>query len=100
MSYEVDPPLQTLRERLADYLYNELIPHEQSSGYGFEDRFSKDQVRRVWQRSRELGLYGLQLPPDLGGAGLSVSGMCVLKDDAAASGAILFPHVLGDWGGP
>lgn len=100
MPYEVNTPLSTLRARLSDYLYNELIPHEQSAGYGFEDRFSKDQVRRVWQRSRELGLYGLQLPPDLGGAGLSVSDMCVLKDDAAASGAILFPHVLGDWGGP
>lgn len=100
MSYENSSSLETLRIRLAEYLHNELIPHEQASGYGFEDRFSKDQVRRIWQRSRELGLYGLQLPRDLGGAGLSVADMCVLKDDAAASGAILFPHVLGDWGGP
>jgi alkylation response protein AidB-like acyl-CoA dehydrogenase len=57
-------------------------------------------VRGLWQRSRELGLYGPQLPQSLGGAGVSVSQLCLLKDDVAASGAVLFPHVLGDWGGP
>ena len=57
-------------------------------------------MRALWQRSRELGLYGPQLPQSLGGAGLSVSQLCLLKDDVAASGAVLFPHVLGDWGGP
>ncbi|TAL54896.1 acyl-CoA dehydrogenase [Pandoraea sp.] len=100
MAYEISPRLQALRERLATYLNDELIPLERSANYGYEDIFPREVVRAVWQRSRALGLYGLQLPPELGGAGLPVSELCVLKDDAAASGAILFPHVLGDWGGP
>jgi alkylation response protein AidB-like acyl-CoA dehydrogenase len=100
MAYDVTPDLQAIRDRLAHYLHDELIPQEQAAGYGYEDRFDKDTVRAIWQRSRALGLYGLHLPTTLGGAALSTADMCVLKDDAAASGAILFPHVLGDWGGP
>ncbi|MYN14164.1 acyl-CoA dehydrogenase [Pusillimonas sp. TS35] len=92
--------LDTLRARLRAYLQDELIPYEHEQGYSYEDRFTKEDVHRVWRRSRELGLYGLQVPPALGGQGLSLQDLCVLKDDVAASGAILFPHVLGDWGGP
>lgn len=95
-----DPKLAPLRETLQRYLQDELLPMERSLGLGYEDRFPRDLIRSVWKRSRELGLYGAQLPVDLGGQGLSHRALCVLKDDVAASGAILFPHVLGDWGGP
>ncbi len=94
------PQLAELRSRLHRYLHEELIPLERARGYGYEDKFTKAQVHEVWRRSRELGLYGLQVPPALGGVGLGIQDLCVLKDDVAASGAILFPHVLGDWGGP
>ncbi|GAA0514809.1 acyl-CoA dehydrogenase [Pigmentiphaga daeguensis] len=92
--------IDELRATLRRYLTEELLPFERASGFTYEDKFSKETVRKVWRRSRELGLYGPQLPPELGGRGLSVSDLCLLKDDVAASGAILFPHVLGDWGGP
>ena len=89
-----------LRNVLHRYLEEELLPLERQLNIGYEDRISRELVRSIWQRSRQLGLYGAQLPAELGGQGLSVQAMCQLKDDVAASGAILFPHVLGDWGGP
>ncbi len=92
--------LDTVRAKLHDYLTQELIPHERAQGYTYEDRFSKEVVRGVWRRARELGFYGLQVPRELGGQSMRIQDICVLKDDVAASGAILFPHVLGDWGGP
>ncbi|OWT72873.1 MULTISPECIES: acyl-CoA dehydrogenase family protein [unclassified Achromobacter] len=95
-----DPLLPRLRETLQRYLQEELIPMEKDQGLGYEDKFSRELVRSVWRRAHALGLYGPQLPPELGGQGLSYRALCVLKDDVAASGAILFPHVLGDWGGP
>jgi len=95
-----DPLLPRLRDTLQRYLQDELIPMEKELGLGYEDKFSRELVRSVWRRSHALGLYGPQLPTDLGGQGLSYRALCVLKDDVAASGAILFPHVLGDWGGP
>ncbi|CAB3818445.1 Caffeyl-CoA reductase-Etf complex subunit CarC [Achromobacter anxifer] len=95
-----DNTLAGLRGRLQQYLQDELIPLEQSLGLGYEDKFARDLVQSVWKRCRELGFYGAQLPRELGGQGLSYRDLCLLKDDVAASGAILFPHVLGDWGGP
>ena len=100
MSQDTPTSLTVLRERLRQYLQEELIPMERSRGLGYEDKFERSLVQSVWKRSRELGLYGPQLPRELGGQGLSYRDLCVLKDDVAASGAILFPHVLGDWGGP
>lgn len=96
----IRPEFAEIRQRLRDYLYNELIPYEKAQDLGYEDRLPKAAAQKIWKRSRELGLYGLQLPRELGGLGLTVSELSILKDDAAASGAILFPHVLGDWGGP
>jgi alkylation response protein AidB-like acyl-CoA dehydrogenase len=89
-----------IRAELAEYLNGELIPLERKLGLGYEDRFSRELIRSVWRRCRELGFYGIHLPPELGGRGLPLVQLCLLKDDVAASGAILFPHVLGDWGGP
>ncbi|SNS49747.1 Acyl-CoA dehydrogenase [Noviherbaspirillum humi] len=100
MNPTVRPEFDALRQRLQDYLRQELIPFEREHRIGYEDRLPKAQIRSLWQRSRELGLYGLQLPKELGGQNLSVSELCLLKEDVAASGAVLFPHVLGDWGGP
>lgn len=92
--------LARLRADLKRYLADELIPLERELGLGYEDRFERGLIRSVWRRCRALGFYGVHLPPELGGRGLPLAELCLLKDDVAASGAILFPHVLGDWGGP
>lgn len=89
-----------IRAALQQYLQEELIPLEQRLGLGYEDRFARELIRSVWRRCRQLGFYGIHLPRELGGRGISYQELCLLKDDVAASGAILFPHVLGDWGGP
>jgi alkylation response protein AidB-like acyl-CoA dehydrogenase len=100
MTHPANSEFAEVRQRLNTYLHEELIPLEKENGIGYEDQLPKEFVRGIWKRSRELSLYGLQLPRELGGHGMTVSELCVLKDDVAASGAILFPHVLGDWGGP
>lgn len=94
------PDITDLRRRIATYIQDELIPFEKAQGVGYEDKISREFAKGIWQRSRALGFYGLQLPVELGGLGLTVRDMCLVKADVAASGAILFPHVLGDWGGP
>jgi len=93
-------PIHTIRAALAAYLKDELLPWERSLELTPEDKFDRSLIRTLWRRCRELGFYGIQLPPALGGQGLPLAELCLLKDDLAASGAILFPHVLGDWSGP
>ena len=101
MSNSVSPSsFAEIRSALHRYLHEELMPLEKRLGLGYEDRFSRELIRSVWQRCRQLGFYGIHLPVELGGRGISYEQLCLLKDDVAASGAILFPHVLGDWGGP
>ena len=58
---------QDLRERLNQYLVNELIPFERKSEFTYEDKFTKATVQGIWKRSYDLGLYVLQVPAEIGG---------------------------------
>ncbi|MFE0737995.1 acyl-CoA dehydrogenase family protein [Streptomyces sp. NPDC058855] len=99
-SYPDNPRLQDLVVRLRSYLADELIPYEREHGITAETRLDRTTLEHVWKRSAELGFYGISLPPELGGQGLSFSELCALKEELTASGAALSHSVLGDMGGP
>lgn len=82
------------------YITEELIPFEREQGIHFEGMPGKEVLQKVWKRSAELGFYGLMLPQDAGGAGFNAEQMCRVKEAAAASGAVLSQHVLGELSGP
>lgn len=86
--------------RLRDYLDGELADYEREHGLTHESRFDRATLQTVWKRSRELGFYGIHLPQELGGQGLSHTDLAVLKEEVAASGRALSQSVLGDMGGP
>ncbi|AKJ11045.1 acyl-CoA dehydrogenase [Streptomyces incarnatus] len=99
-SYDDNPRLQDLVVRLRAYLRDELIPFERERGITAESRLERPTLEHVWKRSRELGFYGISLPPELGGQGLSFTELCAVKEELTASGAALSHSVLGDMGGP
>ncbi|WP_328941876.1 acyl-CoA dehydrogenase family protein [Streptomyces sp. NBC_00250] len=99
-SYDDDPRLQDLVVRLRAYLADELIPYEREHGITAETKLDRTTLEHVWKRSAELGFYGISLPPELGGQGLSFYELCALKEELTASGAALSHSVLGDMGGP
>ncbi|MFD9029710.1 acyl-CoA dehydrogenase family protein [Streptomyces sp. NPDC059567] len=99
-SYDDNPRLQDLVVRLRAYLRDELIPYEREHGITPETRLDRTTLEHVWKRSAELGFYGISLPPELGGQGLSFYELCALKEELTASGAALSHSVLGDMGGP
>lgn len=99
-SYGDNPRLQDLVVRLRAYLRDELIPYEREHGITAETRLDRTTLEHVWKRSAELGFYGISLPPELGGQGLSFYELCALKEELTASGAALSHSVLGDMGGP
>lgn len=98
--YQYCPDLQKWVDILRSYLDDELIPFERANGITAETRVDRSVLQPIWRRSRELGLYGINLPEKLDGQGLSTHDLCVLKEEAAARGSALFPNVLGDMGGP
>ncbi|MFG3367615.1 acyl-CoA dehydrogenase family protein [Streptomyces sp. NPDC048156] len=99
-SYDDNPRLKELVERLRTYLTDELIPYERERGITAESKLDRTTLEHVWKRSAELGFYGISLPPELGGQGLHFTELCALKEELTASGAALSHSVLGDMGGP
>ncbi|MEU4701038.1 acyl-CoA dehydrogenase family protein [Nonomuraea dietziae] len=99
-TYDENPRLRELVTRLRDYLDGELADYEAKLGLTHESRYTRDVLEPVWRRSRELGFYGIHLPPERGGQGLSFTELGALKEEVGASGRVLQLSVLGDMGGP
>ncbi|GAB3210865.1 acyl-CoA dehydrogenase family protein [Marinactinospora thermotolerans] len=95
-----DPALSELVERLRDYLDGELADYERERGITHTSRLTRADLEPVWRRSRELGFYGVHLPEEYGGRGLSLTALAALKEEVGASGRVLGHSVLGDMGGP
>lgn len=86
--------------RLNAFLHGELAELVQQQGIDHEHSPSLATLRQVWKRSRELGFYGLTLPVQLGGMGLTVHDHVLVKEAIYASGSPFAPHVLGELSGP
>ncbi|MFK0117573.1 acyl-CoA dehydrogenase family protein [Streptomyces sp. NPDC090994] len=95
-----DPHLAALVERLRGYLDGELAAYEQDNGFTHDSRLTRADLEPVWKRSRELGFYGIHLPEEYGGQGLTHTQLATLKEEVGASGRVLGHSVLGDMGGP
>uniref|UniRef100_UPI0025FC7F69 acyl-CoA dehydrogenase family protein n=1 Tax=uncultured Pseudacidovorax sp. TaxID=679313 RepID=UPI0025FC7F69 len=81
-----------LNGELADLAREHQLDHEHSPDRAL--------LRQVWRRSHELGFYGLTLPEQLGGLGLSVLDHVLVKEAIYATGSPFAPHVLGELSGP
>lgn len=89
-----------IRQSIANFIQQELVPLERQLNLGPEDPVPREVLRGIWRRSAEAGLLPICLPREMGGAGLSILDQCLLKFDIARSGALLASHVLGDLSGP
>ncbi|MGW6459536.1 acyl-CoA dehydrogenase family protein [Streptomyces sp. NPDC055078] len=99
-AYPDNPRLQNLTDRLRHYLHGELATYEAEIGIKQESRLTRGMLEPVWQRCRELGFYGVHLPPEHGGQNLAFSELAALKEEVGASNRVLAGSVLGDMGGP
>jgi alkylation response protein AidB-like acyl-CoA dehydrogenase len=86
--------------RFRTYLDDELKDYEAQHAVTPEGPWSRALLQPVWKRARQLGFYGIHLPEQFGGQGLSLVELGILKEEAAASGRALHQSVLGNMGGP
>ncbi|MFI5720369.1 acyl-CoA dehydrogenase family protein [Nocardia sp. NPDC051750] len=98
--YADNPRLADLVGRLREYLDGELAEYEAGLGFTRESRYSREILEPVWRRSRELGFYGIHLPAEYGGQGLTYTELAALKEEIGASPRLFSSSVLGDMGGP
>jgi acyl-CoA dehydrogenase len=76
MDFELSPELVELRDRVAAFVRDEVIPAEKD---GARD------IQSLRDKARKAGIYGPQLPREYGGLGLGTVAMCVLFEEAGRS---------------
>ena len=75
MDYPLPEKVQHLRDTVRRFIRNELEPLSQKVEE--EEKIPEEIV----QKMRNLGLFGLSIPEEYGGVGLSTLGECVLLED-------------------
>lgn len=86
--------------RVQAFVRSELQPLAQQHGITHENSPTRAVLQQVWQRSRELGFYGMTLPEAMGGAGFNLVDHVLVKEAIYACGSPFAPHILGELSGP
>jgi acyl-CoA dehydrogenase len=85
VDFEIPEDHRMIKELVARFVREELIPLErvlmQREAEGSGIALSVDERARVDKRSRELGLWGLDAPTEIGGSDLSVSAMVGVNEE-------------------
>ncbi|MEV4748873.1 acyl-CoA dehydrogenase family protein [Streptosporangium sp. NPDC049248] len=85
------PQVLALRERVAGFVREQVMPHERELDSGGAP--ARELLARLRHRARAEGLWGLPLPVELGGAGLSLTEYAHVAEAEGASDH--GPGVLG-----
>ena len=75
MDFELSPELIELRDRVAAFVRDEVIPAENGT----------PDIDALRQKARKAGIYGPQLSREYGGLGLGTVAMCVVFEQAGRS---------------
>jgi len=75
MNFDLPPDLIDLRDRVAAFVRDVVIPAENGDA----------DIPALREKARKAGLYGPQLPREWGGLGLETVGMCVVFEQAGRS---------------
>ncbi|CAM4029784.1 acyl-CoA dehydrogenase family protein [Bordetella tumulicola] len=100
MNFELAPELRMLRDSARRFVAEELAPLE--ARYANEPDIPDD-VRRVLQdKAKTLGFWAFDLPEEVGGGGVGVTGMCVVFEELARCNVPSFraPTVFTPYLGP
>jgi len=85
--------LLELRTSILDFIEREIRPVEAKYAQELQETGTianaEEEKRAIRKRSAELGFYTLHMSEDVGGAGLSYLGQCLMQEAIAASGSFL-----------
>jgi len=98
--------LLDLRETLRDFIEREVRPLEETHRQEIQETGTfeayKDERLKMRKRSAELGFFGLHMPEEVGGGGLSYLGQVLLHEECGRHGLLLamFESILPVVTGP
>jgi alkylation response protein AidB-like acyl-CoA dehydrogenase len=95
MNFELDHEHRMLADLVTRFVDEELIPLEKNilarEAAGQGHALTKEEYARVDRRSRDLGLWGLDAPEEMGGSNLPVLPMVAVNE---AIGRTIVPYTL------
>lgn len=94
MDFSISDETQLLLETVKRFVKTELQPLEadlDSSGV-----LPPSTAQAIFDKSRALGLYGMNMPVKLGGAGLSAVDMCLVEEQTGQTSDILVRRAFGN----
>ena len=100
MTFMASEEFEALRRTLNRFVAEEVIPLESENHLTWDVAPPKELRKRVRLRSKALGLYGLEMPAEVGGGGISFSDRCLLEMEAHFHDTVFFEDLLGGGGGP
>src|SRR3984885_13889231 len=87
MDLSIPPELRQLKDLVRLFVTRELAPLEQIVDE--QDHIDADTMVKLRQRAVELGVYGFNLPADIGGGGMSALGDVLVSGEMGrASGGV------------
>src|SRR3990170_10527 len=100
MDFTVPEEIEMLRRTLRRFVTEEVIPLERDNDLTWDVAPPKELRKQVRLRSKEIGLYGVDMPKDVGGGGFSLSDACLLEMEAHFHDTVFFLDLLGGGIGP
>ena len=96
MTHPFAPPedIRLVVDTVRRFVLAELRPLEDQ--VEAEGRLDPNLAKSVFQKSRALGLYGMNMPAELGGGGLDTVSMCLVEEQAGQTTDILVRRAFGN----
>ncbi|MFD0950522.1 acyl-CoA dehydrogenase family protein [Paraperlucidibaca wandonensis] len=93
MDFTLSPEVEALRQQVADFVSQELLPLESQKGFmDAHENIDETVLAGLRVKAKAAGLWAFQMPESRGGRGLSHVGMAAIYEEAARSpfGPVVF----------
>ena len=101
MDFSLAPEVESLRQKLRDFVEAEIMPLEgDPAAYDAHENIAPAPLAALRAKARTAGLWALQMPKARGGQGLSVTGMAACYEEMGRSifGPVVFNCAAPDDG--
>ncbi|MBQ0714461.1 acyl-CoA dehydrogenase family protein [Paraperlucidibaca sp.] len=93
MDFTLSPEVEALRQQVADFVSQELLPLESQKGFmDAHENIDETVLAGLRVKAKAAGLWAFQMPESRGGRGLNHVGMAAIYEEAARSpfGPVVF----------
>ena len=100
MDFSFSQEALMMQDTLRKFVTEEMIPLQEKNSLDREVPPPANMRRKLRMRSAELGFYGIDMPEEAGGGGISTVDRMLLHEEAAKHDTVFDSEIFGGAGGP